>query len=639
MPKTNRYIFYLISIFFALSCFPVNLFSDSFKTTVKPIDLNRDEQDIARDRDAAISEAFGVVKNKSDKPVKTVAASQKVNLGTEQKESAKKEEPQEAEGKRSWFSFWKKRDAQPVSRDIQQEVKEKRKQRLEHFPGIDPEQVKESINESQIVTKREFLSKNTHSLEDVIGRSIQVHLPAQIALERIDLAEKRILKAFRDFFSDIDFTRVQKDGTLSTDAYKSRNWRLAFRQPLFRGGIIWNTFQLEMEGRETARREYEKTVSNLVADVSKAYFEYERSWNVLQDRKKLFEQAKESKRVSDEKNQANLISEIEKLNVDSLYSQAEYDLETAQQDLEIAKLELQKFLALDINDPITIDSVYQIDSLKLVDLSGQPIPLSLSDNAKANPIKKPEIKDEKAVLDRYVDMAYAHRSDLQVEASKLHAARLSQKISAGKMLPEWDLVVEFGQLAEAFETVAHLPTYRDEWKIGSEISWNVAGSSARHTYDHDQRAPSVSQFLGTQGPISDTHTFNVSLFDSLNSFAELKETKIAALEQVVELEKTERDVIREVKEAYFNYNKALIQVESNYKRMNYRDRLSQLAKHRLETNEIQVSEYLQSQIDYSEERSQVHRALADFYTAKANLNRAIGVRDYMQIESHQFESR
>ncbi len=615
--------------------------SDTFKTTVKPIDANRDEQEIMRDRDNAINAAFGEIKKETPAPSAKAEKKDKDNeiKKHDQSSPAPAEKETRPKKRRSWFAFWGKNDSDRAAPNIMQEVREKRKERLEQFPGIDPEHVRESIDEMKIVTKREFLAKDKHSLEDVISRAVQVHLPAQIARERIELAEKRIIKAFRDFFSDLDFTRTQKDGTLSTDAYKSRSWRLAFRQPLFRGGIIWNTFQLEMEGRETARREYEKTVSNLVADVSKAYFEYERAWNVLEDRKRLFGKAQEAKRVSDEKNQAKLISEIEKLNVDSLFSQAQYDLETAQQDLELAKLDLQKYLALEIADPVSIESVYQIDNIKLVDLSGKPIPLSFADEPEGQAIPRPELQESRNALEQYVDMAYAHRSDLRVEASKLHAARLSRKISGGKMLPEWDLVVEFGELAEAFQTIAHLPPYRDEWKIGSELSWNVGGSTFRHTYDHDQRAPSVSQFLGTQGPISDTHTFSFGFFDNLNSLAELKETKIAALEQVVELEKTEREVIREVKEAYFNYNKALIQVESNYKRMNYRDRLAQLAQHRLETNEIQVSEFLQSEIDYTEERMQVHKALSDFYTSKANLNRAIGVRDYLQIESHQFESR
>ncbi len=58
----------------------------------------------------------------------------------------------------------------------------------------------------------------------------------------------------------------------------------------------------------------------------------------------------------------------------------------------------------------------------------------------------------------------------------------------------------------------------------------------------------------------------------------------------------------------------------------------QLAKHRLDNNEIEISEYLQSEIDLLREKSELHNALKDYFTAKAALNRAVGIRDFLPIE-------
>ena len=526
-------------------------------------------------------------------------------------------------------------------------VVKKRKERAEEFPGLDPEQIKESITNVKIELKREFLSAHEHNLDDVVGRAIQVHLPAQIAHEKILLSERRIVKAFRDFFSDAEFAHTFKDGTLTSGPYKHRSWRVALRQPIFKGGVLWNTYRLEMENRETAKRELEKIVSDVVAQASGAYFEYERAWNVLQEKERVFEEAKSAKNLSDEKAKANLISEIEKLNIDSLYGQVDYDLQTAKQDFELAKLELQKVLELDLSDPIEIKLIFQAEHLETMGISTADVP----DGTQGGKKIKPEASGLPLAisgqeLERLVDLAYVHRSDLQVEASKLHAARLTHKISVGKLLPEAELIVEFGKLGEAIlgpnrrfvgDLETTKPPLHNEWRIGAEMTWKAMGNTLQYSFDHDQRAPSLSQFQGTgsfaEGPISASHTATGSLFDSLNSLADLKETKIAVLEQVVQLEKTERDVIKEVKEAYFNYNKALIQSESSYKRVKYRERLKTLAKHRLDNNEIQLSEYLQSEIDYEEERAKLYKALADFYTAKANLNRAVGIRDYLRMES------
>ncbi|MBI4387515.1 MAG: TolC family protein [Candidatus Omnitrophica bacterium] len=543
-------------------------------------------------------------------------------------------------GKNGLKSFFSRSDKKSANWE---EVVQKRKERRDEFPSLDPEQIRESITDIKIELKQDFLNSQTHNLDDVIRRAIQVHLPAQIAHERIMLADRRILKAFRDFFSEAELTRHTKDGTLEGGPYTSHGWRASFRQPLFKGGVLWNTFKLEMEARETAKRELEKIVSDLVAAASNAYFEYEYAESVLSDKESLFGEAKKAKDMSDQKAEANLISEIEKLNIDSLYGQIDYDLETAKQDLELAKLELQTVLELDLSDPIEIKPTFQVEQFEIYaagNASDAAHDLNPSKNVEQEATGLP-VQISGRELERLVDLAYVHRPDLQVEASKLHAARLTHKISVGKLLPEAEMIIEFGALGEAFEGADRggipslettEPKLHNEWRIGAEISWKALGNTLQYSFDHDQQAPRISAFQGAQGPIAETQSVTLSVLDSLNSLAELKETKIGVLEQVVALEKTERDVIREVKEAYFNYNKALIQAQSSYKRMKYRERLEALAKHRLDNNEIQLSEYLQTKIDYDEERGKLYKALADFYAAKVDLNRAIGVRDYLRIE-------
>ena len=229
-----------------------------------------------------------------------------------------------------------------------------------------------------------------------------------------------------------------------------------------------------------------------------------------------------------------------------------------------------------------------------------------------------------------------HRPDLQVEASKLKATQYAYRVALGRRLPTADFLVEYGELGEAF--LQDLPTKRGpelkhEFKVGMEVAWPLAGNTLKYTYDHDQRAPSVTQFLSGQGTRTLGNSFSIGILDDMGQFSSMIEAKVNNLEQVVELEKTERDVIREVKEAFFNFNKSLIQVESTYKRMGYRERLAELAKHRLDNNEIQISEYLQAEMDFTQERGLVYQALANFFLSKAKLNRAIGVRDYLLVEN------
>ncbi len=655
-----KFLLRLTVLALTLSCVPVFSLIMAYAVSPEPppkeaSGFNSEEKQITQDRESAIQNAVQTLKHKRPAHQKiskwldwdaimfwkkssgTGAAIGEKGKAPQTKASKTKVETGKEPAKSRFAKFFSKPPKPPNFGELIR----KRDERLKQFPHLDPEQVAETVTETKLQIKREFLKEEKHTLENVIRQAIQVHLPVQIAHERVMLADRRILKAFRDFFSDVTLSKTKKDGTLSSGPFKHNSWRTSLRQPLFRGGVLWNTFRLEMTNRETAKRELDRLLSELIALTSRAYFEYERAWKKLQDEQSLFADAKKLKEISDEKVKANLVSEIEKLNIDSLYGQGEFNLETARQDLELAKLDLQKVLELDIQDEINIVPVSQMEGAEetenwdLSDLSKDAVRIDPTADA-----SKPLMQVENRQVEHYIDLAYQNRSDLQVEASKLRAARLTHKISTGKLLPEADLIVEFGKLGEAFELGDRRfqgdlettePRLKTEWRIGAELSWNIAGNTLEYSFDHDQRAPSISQFEGLQGPITETKTMTLSVLDGLNALADLRETKIGVLEQVVQLEKVERDVIREVKEAYFKYNKALIQLESSHKRMKYRERLLALAKHRLDNNEIQISEYMQAQIDVSEDRGSFYKALSEFYISKVDLNRAIGVRDYLKL--------
>ena len=199
-------------------------------------------------------------------------------------------------------------------------------------------------------------------------------------------------------------------------------------------------------------------------------------------------------------------------------------------------------------------------------------------------------------------------------------------------MPRADLTMEFGELGEAFIRNSTNSPHQPEWRLLFEVSNNFFGNKAKFTYDNDENAPSVTQFQQGTGSQSTHRKMELGFFDGLEDYAELKEAQVKKLEQVIELEKKEQEVIREVKEAYFDYHKAEVQVASSVKRNQYRQKLVALAKLRLEKAEIEISEYLQAELELSEERERLHQGLADYFKAKSKLNRAIGIRDFLPIE-------
>lgn len=503
---------------------------------------------------------------------------------------------------------------------IKEEVKILRAERRKKMPYLDKGYVKETIDPKKIQAKQVFTEGGEKTLKEIVARAENVYTPAQAAKERISLAKRRILVATRELLPGVSFNFELRNGSLSADAFTGNDFHFTVRIPIFRGGILWNTLLREKAEYRAAKKEYDGILNEVVDEVSKAYFEFNRARETYQDKQTLVQRGDQQQGISKKKFEAALISEIESLNVESMTGQFRYDLETAEQELELAKLELQRFLALDIEDPLQIASLYDAGAL-------------IKEAETALGEEKPgERRALKQSLDEFIDLAYQNRPELQVEAERLRAARLEEKIKKGVFLPRADLLMEAGEMGESFIRNADDPRHSHEWRLGFELSDNLFGNKMKYTFDNDENAPSVSQFLQDSGSQVTRRKLEVGLFDGLEDYTESKEATVKKLEQVIELEKKEREVIREVKEAYFDFHKAEIQVEASLKRNQYRQKLVDYAKLRLEKAEIEISDYLQAESDLAEERARLHRSLADLFKAKSKLNRSIGLRDFLPIE-------
>ncbi len=518
------------------------------------------------------------------------------------------------------------------------EVNALRQEREVKMPYLDKGYIQSEINIPKIRDKKAFLLGNEKSLQDMIRRATAVYTPARAARERVSLARRRILVALRTLFPETAFELTDKTGDLSDSAFNSTNYKFKFKQPIFRGGALWNTLLQEKAGLEAAEKEYDAAIADVINEVAAAYFEYNRALQVSQSQEQSVDSMLRYADISERKYKEDIISEIEHLNVQSLSSQVRYDHETSLQELELSKLELQKMLGLELDDDFKVASIYDVGAMlsknKIENKDESDPQDSTAVPGAPEENEEYDFGDAERVmtLGELVDTAYTNRPELRVEAAKLQSARLEERIRFGKFLPQADATLEFGKLGEAFDENDLTPSMEREFRFMLEFNWNVGGNKIGYNYDNNQTAPTVSQFQGGAGSNTRGNTLTFGLLDGLKDFADAKEAEVLKLDQVTQLEKKEKEVIQDVKKSYFDYQKAKIQVKSSLQRVDYRQRLVQLSKHKLEKNEIQISEYLQSEIDLLGERTSLHKALADYYTARARLNHAIGVRNYLPLE-------
>ncbi len=525
--------------------------------------------------------------------------------------------------------------AEEVSENsVQDQVRLLRDERIEKMPYLDEGFIRKTITVDTVRDREEFILLGKKSLADVIERAIQVHTPAIAARERIGLANRRVWAALRELFPEMNLKYQHRDGSLGSGGpFNSRDWRWTFRQPIFRGGILWNTLLQEKSDLMGAEKQYDVVLGDLIKDVSAAYFKYNRQVENVIDHQRAIDKARPFAKLSEQKWDEELISEIEHLNVQSLYSQMQYDHESARQEMELAHLELESFLGVSSDRELPIAELYNLEEMMKKNRAPAS-DSSLEEPSIAEPQEQASAEGGAVPnLEILTDLAYQNRPELQVESSKLFSARLEERIKWGELMPRVDLVMEFGKLGEAFNEVDLDPKLQKEFRLLLEAQWNVGGSTVQYQFENDARAPTVSQFQGGgSGSYTTRNQMTVNILDGLEALVAAKEAQVEKLDQIEELENAEKEVNRDVKTAYFNYQRALIQLRSTIKRAVYRDRLVVLSRHRLDNNEIQISEYMQAEIDLLRERSSMHEALEAYYTAKAELNRGVGIRDFMTVE-------
>jgi outer membrane protein TolC len=476
------------------------------------------------------------------------------------------------------------------------------------------------------------------SFEACMSQAVGRHLPLVIAEDKIELAKRRLLSSIRDLFPSFTVLyehnrgfKLYKDDPDKTDGsndsqqFRSERFRYSMSQPIFRGGALWNTVKAERAQLQATQAEYKKVLSDLSVEVARAYLNLIRAQTVLARKKRMGETLEHVLLSSEEKMEAALISEIEHLNVQSQSSQIEHDIAAAKKDLELSILEFKKVLHLEIGDYVAVKSY---DDSFINDLRAKTV--AVAQDVEAETERKQEDK-----IDEMVKLSYQNRPEFTIQKFKFEAAEWMEKVAQGGWLPQVNLVSEFGKKAEAYMARDNSPPWDDEHRIGLEVRWNFGGSTHSYEYDKNRQGTGVEATdtnVAMDGYYDRINRGGISVLDGLEQFERAKETVIARKEALQALETSEKDVVSEVKEAYYNYNRATIQLKSIFKKLDYRRKMVELAKHRSEVNEIQISEYVQAEMDFMQENEKLYQTMTDYFLAKIAFNKAIGIKGYLPLE-------
>jgi outer membrane protein TolC len=440
------------------------------------------------------------------------------------------------------------------------------------------------------------------TLKECLDIAIKNHLPLVIAKKGIRLAELRIFEARRNLLPTFTIGYEETTGRVNARAYIHRQQYVEGQQPIFHGGDLYCNFKQTETNLEITKNDYNRIKNELVLQVKKGYYSFAKSKENLKFQRKLSEDANTIYETVKKQYEYNIAPKLEFLNVSSQTSQIKYQLASAEGDVKVAELILKQAMNINSKD--------RIDVIELL------------------PFKKIEIDYEHTLR-----AAMFNRPEMKINSLMIEYYNYGKGIARAKGLPKIDLLGQWGLSKDEYASPDQNPgddrKMTQQWYAGLKASIPFWGSTTEYSWTKEQWAPQVSAYSPT---MSDTHALKFKVLDKLDNYSDLKLAEIDYDKAMQEFIKIKQDVTLEVQEGCFNYDKAVIQLETAAAKLEYQSSDLEVNRMRRGLDEIPDSAVIESMIKLAQERFGYMQALSDCYTSRAALNKAVGIEDYYKEE-------
>lgn len=432
------------------------------------------------------------------------------------------------------------------------------------------------------------------TVKEAVDIGLANYLPLQVAQKKVEVAKAKLREAKRALFPNLSGIWEEKRGAVArTSHYRGRTMKVQGTWPVFYGGELQNTIKQASANLESVKKEYDIIRSEQVLTIKKSYYAVVKAIYNAQYQSELFGEIQQIYQRVQSEYKEKLIPEVDYLNMESLYQQTYFQLESAKNDLASADMLLHQAINIDPDEPVPVD--VKLNFMKLSVYLDDLIDLSLTNN--------PVI----------------HKQELILES-----AYYGREVFKSKKLPHVDLQGSLGRQGEAARGLA-IDTER-EWFIGVKSSMPVGPNTINHTYTRRQFGPTVLALTGSQDLANRTQ------FDFLNNFAEMTDEKQAEADYFQAQEdfaNKKNEVTAQVRDGYYEFQKSLIQVDASVARIRFQEKQLGVKRALVGLRETPVTELVGTLVELAQERFSFIRAVADYHISIANLNKVIGIEDYL----------
>ncbi|PIP68020.1 MAG: hypothetical protein COW92_03495 [Candidatus Omnitrophica bacterium CG22_combo_CG10-13_8_21_14_all_43_16] len=442
-------------------------------------------------------------------------------------------------------------------------------------------------------------------INDAVDIALENHMASKIAQEEIELSKLKIREARRALYPAATVNYMETTGKTfgTTQDFTDKEYKLKFEYPLYYGWRLKYAVEQAMSNLKASTFNYDKTLQDLRGEVESAYYAYMAGKMDLKIHRELLDETGDIFVGAKKRLELGLITRTEFLQLESQMQQINYQVISSENELAMAKLALAQ--AVNIKDGEK--AVEIIDKEPGRDL--EPIMLDVS-------------------LEECIDLAFKSRSDLKAKQYMLEFNDYERKIAESKNQLKVDFTGTYGKSGGAFEGESLVMD--NDWYLGFKVTKPLGGNTLSTAVTKDKTSQKHGQTTRTE---SMSKSMEFGLLDGLQHFSEEKSAEIGYKKAQDELEQIKEGILKEVKEAYMNYKKGLVQKMTNLNKIKYREEELKITKARAELNEASLSELVQAYMSFTDEKAYYIEALGALYQSLAKLNKATGYTLFLDDEN------
>jgi|GEM_PF-5767641 len=417
--------------------------------------------------------------------------------------------------------------------------------------------------------------------------------PLKITKDQIKLAKRKIKEIKREFFPYAGIEYSSTEGETITDTYESKSYGIRLQHILYDNGQRKFSLKREHLNLEVAEQNYKKAYNELLFEVLKAYYYYQREKQTWEEIKKTNERFEAFFDLGKTLKENRLITQVEFLRIQSLYNQlkAKFIAQEGRYKLSIANL--KKVLGIGPEE--------KLPSLSLISF-------------------KEDIKVEE-LLSEYIKKSLKFRPEVILWEKSVEATDLAYKITRLENRPKLILESFWGRSGEAYGYQSL--DLADTWSVVGKVVWLFGGSSFETSLAKEKTVPTEITEVSTKTE-ADVYSFKFNILDKMKYLTEVLEGKVALKQAKDELTKLKKDIIWEIQEGFFTYKEARKRIESIKKEKETFLKELEIKKELFQAGETTLSDIMHTELNRLGAEISLLKAKLDMYLGLIQLDKAAG---------------